>query len=434
MTGYVPDRGGGGGGTALRTITKNGVSLDLNSGSYVSDNWDPQAIPRVASIFSGPGLDLPYVDFVDSSAERRIPLSCEIQGNSGQDLESKVNALIELLPLPGELATLTLQRSGGSSSVTANIIAVENLSAPYDVARDLDEADLCHLDCDLICEGYLYGASTALFSGSYGVDAVFDLSAMTGTAPAALDVQMDFGSSQRGECLAWGVYPTPATAIGTFIHTMAAQSWTGGGAAAADSKGYPAGSGNTVWSSSLASAVYCSFDTSALVAGTYAVWARVKTALGGVIGVGQTFSIAAANAVSVNEGTLCWQYVGLVSLPTQRILSGTAPLFVSMTADGSHATAVNAVALIPASFGGFCGWNGAPADSANNARVYRSTGDVLYGDGGPSLSSMLGRSPMIGNGGTLVVIGENDVAANRTPNASLAQAISYVPRWEQFPG
>ena len=68
-------------------IAKNGVSLDLNSGSYVSDNWDPQAIPRVASIFSGPGLDLPYVE--DSKAE--VDMNVVMTG-SGKFVELQATA------------------------------------------------------------------------------------------------------------------------------------------------------------------------------------------------------------------------------------------------------------------------------------------------------------------------------------------------------
>jgi len=405
----------------LYTLSKGASSLDLLASPYLATSMYPGNVPRsIALEGGGPTDDLPQVGYISMSGERRIPLSVEVWGTTGDSCEANVRALIDMLPkVRGETSTLSIRRADGTNTCKATVLAVENLNCDYEHVRHVRYRAL--LTCDLICQPYLYSASaqTLYNAHTFALPAVVDLTAQIGQYRAPLDIAVTASGGGLARVFA-GLYADATAAIGLFVRKAVDLAWSGG-AAAADAAGYPDGVGNTVWGSNAAAGVYADIDDTAMAPGEYLIVANCKatTANHAYAAVG------GLDWVAIPSTSLDLLVLGIVTLPYKTVRSGGASaLRVYLQGDGSTNYAyLNYVALLPCPV---LGWKKA----SGGATTVRVENGLFYVDNIADLSDLVGARQVSALGGELVMLGTTTTPA---PTRNLDVSISATARWEQFP-
>lgn len=237
-----------------------------------------------------------------------------------------------------------------------------------------------------------------------------------GPAPWALSVD---ALTQELAAFYAGRYPDEtADHISLFAIEAVDLTWTGG-VAAAESAGYPDGSGDTchkVQSATEESAVVTVPD--GVLEGDYLPVAKVKHDSGGTA----TIRRQGQDAVSISRTTL-----GLLPLGTMHLKPGDT-FTVYLTGDDTHYGWLNALFFVPNDprWGGAVGWR-----SATHAHTLEFADDLLLVNGSPALANLGGGyRQILGRGGMLVVVAETSTPAAYTP---LALVVAAEPHWEQFP-
>ena len=400
------------------TLAKGAASLSLVTHPYyMAGDLPIGSSGRSTELLYGD--DGPMVGYVNERGERRLPLAVAVRGTTGQGLETSLNSLLALLPHEGETATLTIQRSNGTMSGTLTIIGYEQLECVYGLARDLGSEAV--LSVELICDPHLLTATETLYAPATDyllLPDVASLNGMIGLAAAPVDLAL--GSATDGIKNLWaGVYPEWPPDTSLFFHEMTGKTWTGG-AAAADALGWPDCAGNTLWSDTSDALVTTSIDTADVLPGEYLVLARCKSAtVHGDVYCGASAVLAEMLTAHVEATTLEWHALGVVSLPTQAVRgAATAPLYIGIKSLATGTMYINAVALVPTTWG-MCGWVG----GASHAHALVWEDGIVYADDVASLAKSLGHQ--------LRTLG--GAAASVAPTFQVTLGASYVPRWEQLP-
>ncbi len=290
----------------------------------------------------------------------------------------------------------------------------------------VDESDKYKtvVEVTVLREPWVYGAPATLYSASsVSLPAVLDLSAMTGDAPAPLDVLFDASSADIHR-LAAGIYPESGVAITKFVRKAVDLTWDTG-SATTDSAGWPDGTGNTVWRTNSATGASASVDVTDLAPGSYAVCVNAKRDAGASPA---TVGTSVTEAVDIEGTSLRRHLLGIVSLPLTAVRgSATSAIGIVLTSDGTDYAYLNTIEFIPVSWGCW-GWHHATA--SGSCDKLRLEDGLTYADDVASLAYVQLGQQLKTLGGTLVVTAEG---RSEAPTLAVTSTASYEPRYEQLP-
>jgi hypothetical protein len=410
----------------ILTLTKGANAVDLTTAPYslIAEDIDLGGVTRDPSYDATPTADLAVFKATRTNEPRRIPLSVWVRESDADTLAASVNALISCLPDDSTTATLTVGATGASGTVEATARAVDGLvEKPYTKLED--GHCIGRVSFTLACDPWLLSPTDTLYSASaVTLPCVLDLSAMQGQHAAPLDLVLNATTANLHQVVA-GVYPDDSAVIADFVHEAATLTWSGG-AAAADTNGYPDGTGNTVWSTNSAAGVYTDLDVTDYLPGTYAIYANVARQSAASPA---TIATAYTTAVAIEGTDLRRHLLGYVALPCSTVrASATSSLRVTLTSDGTDYVYCNTIEVIPASWG-IAGWH--HSTTSSSADELRWADDVVYADDVASLAYATDDRALSAFGGALVVTGEGTTEA---ATLAVTATIDYDPRWEQLPG
>ena len=277
-------------------------------------------------------------------------------------------------------------------------------------------------DCVAHVRGISFGASVLK------APAVVSLADQNGQYAAPPNLLLEAGASPLAGCYV-GHTDNETAVIGDFVKPMVAAAWlkTGGGAAtgaaATDTAGYPAGTGNTIWETKDATGDTTLVDVTAH-SGEYAVFANVEYRVGAA---GVYVKQQCGDWVPITTAALKLLYLGNVFLPTQAVRgAGVSTLAVSIKGDGTNYAGINTVDLLPVGRG-VTGY----VLPSGHVHTLRWEDGVLYADDAVDHAHVVGSAaPPRTLGGHLVVLAEQATAA---PTTTVSTTLTVVPRWEQFP-
>ena len=401
-------------------------SVDLNDGVNTFLVGARVGAPlREREQLGGPGVDIAAAGAVDESAWVESTFRVAVAGADVDEVMARVDAIAAELRAAADW-TIGLRGSAytGRLRVKLGQCVEVPLEYPWDVR--LMNAARTQVEVSILREPWVYGATSTLYSQqAVSIPCVLDLSGMTGDVPAPLKLLIDGGAAGPHQLVA-GVYPqSPVPATKFFIRAVGL-SWTGG-QAAADTSGYPDGTGNTVWRTSSKTGVYAQIDVTDYAPGTYAVFANAKRDAGCESALVEVYA-GDYRPVAIESTQLRRHLLGVVSLPTRRVRgAATSTLTVGLRADDLYYAALNTIELVPC-HAGLIGWHH-PVDSVAAQKLGWEDG-LVYADDVASPAHALGGRDLRARGGTLVVIGEKTSAA---PTMSAAVSVEYDPRWEQLP-
>ncbi len=237
-------------------------------------------------------------------------------------------------------------------------------------------------------------------------------------APWNLDIDASTGELAA---LYAGRYPDAAADIGTFAFEAVDLTWSTV-SATTDAAGWPDGAGNTVERRQSATEIYADIDVSDLEPGEYLLVAKCKATTANTGTIRHEYS----NPIDIPTTSLGLLNLGTVRLPTNAVRgASTDVLRVYLAGDGTNYGYVNAFFFVPVSFGGFVGWQA----SSGHAHTLTWEDGVLYVDDAGNMADSLKIAPIVGLGGTLVVIAEQ---VTPEPTTALSNTLTVVPRYEHF--
>lgn len=250
---------------------------------------------------------------------------------------------------------------------------------------------------------------------------IMDLSDQTGQGAGPLDIFADAAALNLTSFYA-GRYPTPVTVDKLVFGPAAILYWTAG-TDAADANGYdPTTTGTPVHRHNAAALGY--IDASQVEPGTYLVLARCKGTTANVDKISHQYG----DDVLIPTTSLAWLSLGVLSLPNKLVYGsppGSSALRFTITGGaGVEYAYLNAVALVPVSFGGMVGWKAA----SGHAHTVRWADGLFYVDELVSLDTVVGGLCVRSLGGCLLIVSESGGATT-----TLDVTLEATPRWEQLP-
>jgi hypothetical protein len=227
------------------------------------------------------------------------------------------------------------------------------------------------------------------------------------------------------------LYEVSAAAPATAIRARLRGAWSGA-AGGADERAIVHGwsfQETNVWRDN--GAAYTDIDVTDFEPGEYLVLAKCSTPDDTDPG---TIKHAYAEAVTIPSDTLQWLPLGMLTLPCSATrVAATSTLRITITGAGAGDEAyVNAVVLLPASFGGIVAWR-SPITAGvvtDHAHLLRWEDDILYADDTGDIGNAFGGRVIRSLGGILVVVAEQ---VTPSPTTHVHLTISATPRWEQLP-
>ena len=378
---------------------------------------------RSAEEYGGPTVDIAAVGSVDTSQLVESRFTVEVSGASVDAVSAIVASISAEVR---DLSDITVGLKGSAYTGTLKPRIGECIEIPLDAPMDsaLMNAHWTRVEIVVRRGPVVYGLINSPYSATaLDLPTVLGLSHEAGQVPAPHNLALDFGAL---ECRAFyaGLYPDPLAVVADFIHEMHDNATWSGGAAWTEPAGWPDGVSYTTWRTSSAAEVYADIDVSAHQPGEYLLLAKCKATVASAGTIRHEYIAPAP----IPTTTLGWLELGVVSLPTSAV-RGTLPslLRIYLAGDGANYGWVNAVALVPVSFGGFVGWRRPAGDGANKLAW---EGGVAYADDACALSEAIGSRQLIGHGGSLFVIAEQ---ATPAPTTAATVTVAQIPRHEQLP-
>lgn len=375
---------------------------------------------RSASEYGGLGIDVAKVGVVDMSALVESRFTVELSAVSVDAvlaIKDSISAEVR------DLANITVGFRDSTFVGTLKVRIGECIEIPMEEPWNtrLSGDHVTRIEIVVRRDPYVF-ASTEMLHSAAGFDcpALIPLVAQTGQFSAPQDTLLDAGALELSACYV-GHTDDEAAFISDFVKPLAAASWSAG-AAAADTTGYPAGAGNTIWRHT--AAAYTDVDVTNLDPGEYLVMANCK----GTTTNMDTIQHAYCGPVLIPTTTLHLLPLGIVSLPCRAVRgAATSTLRVTITGGGAGEYAsVNYIALLPVSRG-LIGWR---VTSGHAHRVLWADGTMYVEDVVKLNEAFGGSAPLRTRRGQLVLLAEQ---ATPAPTTHLHVTVSDDPRWEQFP-
>lgn len=238
--------------------------------------------------------------------------------------------------------------------VSASALTVNEESGPL--------AFWAHVSLTLTLSGEPAGALQLLYDEEYVASpASLSLAGLLGTNPATLDVTIDDASGNDMHSVLAAIAPT-ALSDSMWLIKASALTWTTM-SSGTDANAWLTNAVRTTTSGSWQTAT---IDTAAYPQGVYRLAVRVSQSAG----TGYVQEDQNAESAAVTGATPHVVVVGDVELPTTDSAPGTAaPLQLSVMSDGSHTFTIDAVLLIPLSWGSFWWHHTNPASDIDQLDV-----------------------------------------------------------------